>query len=233
MGDKSIDVDALITKLKELNDPSIPPWALLLIQSVCLVLSDAKDANSLANRVNELEDFKSVSTKVTKTLKQESDHLRERLELLERRVDNDEQRSRNQCLLIHGIPEDEDEDTNDVVVDVIKSKIGISDFSVGGVQNSHRLGPREKKRNTRSSVIKPRPIILRFVYYCDRQAVFRNKKRLKGKNISVSENLTKYRMSILNAAKTKYDKENVWTSGGNIIVKSGGEIKAISTMEEV
>ena len=98
MGENSYDVSSLIAKLKSLNDPTIPSWALLLIECVCSVLTDSKDAKSLANRLTELENFKAVSEGVTENLKVENDYLRGKLEYLERRVDNDEQRSRNQCL---------------------------------------------------------------------------------------------------------------------------------------
>ena len=47
--------------------------------------------------------------------------------------------------------------------------------------------------------------------YSIRKNVFQNKKKkkLKGKNISIKENVTGYRMSALNEARAKFEFKNV------------------------
>ena len=42
------------------------------------------------------------------------------------------------------------------------------------------------------------------------------KRKLKGKNISITENLTGYWMSVLNEAREKFGFKNVWTYDGQI-----------------
>ena len=50
-------------------------------------------------------------------LKNEVKYLNERVEAMDRSLDRDEQYSRRTCLLIHGVKENEKEDTGEVVID--------------------------------------------------------------------------------------------------------------------
>ena len=64
---------------------------------------------------------------------------------------------------------------------------------------THRIG---KKRDSSS---KPHPVIVKFMQYNIRENVFKSKKKkLKGKNISITENLIGNRMSVLNEAREKF-----------------------------
>ena len=62
-----------------------------------------------------------------------------------------------------------------------------------------------------------------FLRYMDRRHVFTNKKRLKGKNMSITESLTKIRMSALKEARNKFGYSNVWTADGKIMYKDEGQ----------
>ena len=56
--------------------------------------------------------------------------------------------------------------------------------------------------------------------------IFDNKKKLKGKKITIMETLTFARMKKLNKARERYNFKNVWTSDGKILYKDGsGKIK--------
>ena len=70
---------------------------------------------------------------------------------------------------------------------------------------------------------KSRPIIIKFVRYNTRCRVFKNKKKLKGKSISVTESLTKKHMEALNKAREDHGFENVWSSEGKILYKDVSE----------
>ena len=72
---------------------------------------------------------------------------------------------------------------------------------------------------------KTRPIIVKFVRYNDRNRVFRNKKKLNGQKISITESLTKIGMDKLRQAKETYGFTNVWTSNGKILIKSDSNVK--------
>ena len=60
----------------------------------------------------------------------------------------------------------------------------------------------------------------------DRRRVFTNKKRLKGKNISITESLTKIRMSALKEARNKFGYSSAWTADGKTMYKDEGDTKA-------
>ena len=61
----------------------------------------------------------------------------------------------------------------------------------------------------------------------DRRHVLNNKKRLKGKNISITKSLTKIRMSALKETRHKFGYSNVWTVDGRIMDTDDGNTKAI------
>ena len=70
----------------------------------------------------------------------------------------------------------------------------------------HRIGEPKKTKG------KTRPTIVKFIRYNNQNRVFRNKKKLKGQKISMTETLTKTRMDKLKQAKETYGFTNVWTN---------------------
>ena len=79
---------------------------------------------------------------------------------------------------------------------------------------SHRLGNRKLDKN------KPRPIITKFSRYnvrVVRARIFKNKRKLKGKRISVKESLTKTRIEKLQKAREEHSFRNVWSNDGKIL----------------
>ena len=87
---------------------------------------------------------------------------------------------------MHGIKERRQEVIDELVIQAIKSEIDI-DIDVKDIDLTHWIGA--KTGNNR------RNIILKFVRYSERRKVFNSKKRLKGKNLSITEILTKLGMS--------------------------------------
>ena len=58
-------------------------------------------------------------------------------------------------------------------------------------------------------------------------------KKLKGKNISIAENLTGYRMNTLNEAREKFGFRNVWTYDGRILYKDSNNGKSENLTENL
>ena len=166
-------------------------------------------------------------------MQHENQRLNELVVKLEARVDDGEQRSRNGCLLVHGIEETDEEDTDTLVLDTFKNHLNLVNMELNHIQRSHRVGPKKSRRNTRTTKSTPRPIIVRFASYRERALVFRSKKRLKGKAVSISENLTQTRYHLLNAAKAKFGRENVWSSDGRIMTKLDNEYKVINSLDDL
>ena len=131
----------------------------------------------------------------------------------EEHLDSLEQYGRRNFLLLHGIPEEAGEDTTNIFIENAKS-LGVK-ISRQDISRSHRLG-----RPSRDGQAK-RPIIARFVRYSDRARVYAAKKGFKGQRKLITESLTATRVARLKRAIIRYKSENVWTTDGEIYVKSG------------
>ena len=114
------------------------------------------------------------------------------MEIIDRSLDCHEQYSRRNCLLIHGVKEKEKEDTDKVVIEFFEKEME-EKLSANDIDRSHRLG----KKQTGS---RPQPIIIKFTMYNVHNVIFRKKKILKGKAVSITENLTKKRLTEMKVA---------------------------------
>ena len=90
-------------------------------------------------------------------LQNEVSALNNKVATLEKEADDQEQYSRRNCLLLHGIDEDQDESTDVKVIN-----------SASDIDRSHRIG--------KKSSGKKRPIIIKFARYNCRRHVYHNKK---------------------------------------------------------
>ena len=80
------------------------------------------------------------------------------------------------------------------------------------IDRSRRLGKPKSSKNA-----KPRPIIVTFVRHSTRNGIYRNKEKLKGTGISVTESLTARRINMLEKAREKHTFNNVWSQDGKIM----------------
>ena len=152
--------------------------------------------------------FKKIDVKKTKLLKtcQKTSEMAQRIGKLENLPDRQEQYSRRKCLLLHGIAEANDENTDDFVLKTINEKLDV-DITENEIDRSHRIG-REKNGQI------PRPIIVKLTRYNTRKKVFVSKRKLKGTGVSITEYLTSKGMEQLNKAREEHGFTNVWTTHG-------------------
>ena len=101
-------------------------------------------------------------------------NLTETVAELVKQADNQEQYSRRNCLLVHGLFETTLENTDDLVITMFKNNMDIEIFS-DDIDRSHRIGKQKDDPNT------VRPVIVKFARYNDRNKIFRNKKTIKRK----------------------------------------------------
>ena len=94
---------------------------------------------------------------------------------------------------MHGVEEQEQENTDNIVLNVIKEHLDI-ELLVKDGDRSHRIG----KSNSKS---KYSPIIVKFISYSDHREIFNNKKWLKDTGVSITESLTTGRMWQLKIAR--------------------------------
>ena len=172
----------------------------------------AESVKFMTSKFDELEKDRKEKEKIINNLKGEVSYLSEKLGKLEESIDAQQQYSRRNCLLLHGIEETKGEDTDDLVLEVLNDDMGLN-ISKTALDRSHRIGnPKTKKKS--------RPIIVKFVRYYDRRDVFVNKKCLKGKGKSITESLTAFRMQKLKNARDEHGFFNVWTVDGKIMFKN-------------
>ena len=161
-------------------------------------------------KFDKYEEERNKKDEIIEELKTENANLKEHLKDVEQNVDRQEQYSRRNCLLIHGIKEERNENTDDIVVKFIQDDLQ-EEINFEDLDRTHRIG---KVNNEKS-----RPIIVKFARYNVRKKIFHNKRKLKGKNTSITESLTMLRVKKLNDARDLYDRNNVWTYDGRIMVK--------------
>ena len=226
-------MDQILQNFEKLDKTNIPPWAILLMEGMQLMFTSLKALNELAVKVEALESYKAVNNTVTENLLNENKKLRDKIEVLESKVDDQEQRSRNYCLVLHGVEEKEGENTDELVINTMVNDLGIAGFSLNNIQRSHRMGPRINARNTRNNRVKPRPVIFRLSDFRIRKEIFKNKRKLKGKGVSITENLTHRRLNLLKLAQTKYGFDKVWTMEGRVTYKDGNNFVIIDSENDL
>ena len=97
---------------------------------------------------------------------------------------------------IHGIPENKNENTDVLAMEVIDTKMDIK-ITQNDIDRKHRI----QKRKTNSKL---RPVINKFVRYNDRKKVFSSKKLLRDSDVSVTKSLTSFRMKKVNDTRKTF-----------------------------
>ena len=112
---------------------------------------------------------------------------------MEAQVYQQAQYSHRNCLLFHEIKEEKGEGTDSIIINAVKEEIDI-EILPNDLDRSHRIGnSKTKKREI--------PIIVKLVRYNLIHNIFKNKKLLKGKGVSITKSLTKDRMAKLNKGR--------------------------------
>ena len=98
--------------------------------------------------------------------------MNERIEELENKIDRQEQYSRQHCILIRGIAENKQENTDQQAIDFINENLDIKIDEID-IDRFHRIGLYDKTKKL------ARPIIVKFPRYNVRGRVFREKRKVK------------------------------------------------------
>ena len=126
-----------------------------------------KTVNFICEKCDEYERDRAEKEKIINGLQKNVNDMSAAIESLKGCLDRQEQYSRRNCLLIHGLPESENENTDELVIDAIKEKMG-EEIEKNEIDRSHRIG--SPKNNGKS-----RPIIIKFLRYNTRCKIFKNK----------------------------------------------------------
>ena len=99
----------------------------------------------MTSKFDELEKDRKEKEKIINNLKGEVSYLSEKLGKLEESIDAQQQYSRRNCLLLHGIEETKGEDTDDLVLEVLNDDMGLN-ISKTALDRFHRIGNRKTKK---------------------------------------------------------------------------------------
>ena len=183
-------------------------------------LTESLDA--LSKKIDELEtEIKNKDEKI-QLLQNRVEILEEEKESQGNEIDDLEQYSRWNCLLLHDVVETNAECRDDIIIKTCAEELGI-DVKQEDLDRSQRLG--KVKRNGS----KPRPIMVKFAHHAVRNKVFSNKKKLKGKKLLITESCIVYRMKLLDEARQKYGVRHIWTYDSRVMYKENNEISVYTT----
>ena len=161
-----------------------------------------------------------------------NDDLKIEMKDIGTRLDDLEQYSRRNCLILNGAEEKHDEIVDDVVLKVLNTKMEAG-ISIQDIQRAHRLGKRLSENSFSERDKKSRPIIIKFASYRKRQEVFRHKKKLKGSGLVIAENLTKKRQLLFNRVKEIVGLRNCWTNDGRIMASLNETLFTVTREEDL
>lgn len=103
-----------------------------------------------------------------------------------------EDRSRRNNVVFFNIEEEADENCDTIVLDLLKSRGFFGADYTLELDRAHRLG----KKRPESDNNRPRPIIVRFVFFKDKDLVIKKSKLLKGSDVVVREDYSKLTLQI-------------------------------------
>ena len=127
-------------------------------------------------------------------------------------LNSQEQYSRRNCLRFFGIPEKDKEDTDNEIISLVSSALGVN-LGKADIERSHRLRPQLPSDSKRDSC----PIIVKFVSYRKRSEVLGQRRKLAGSRRSIQEDLTRDNAKLLKATRDHPKVKAAWTRDGRII----------------
>lgn len=155
--------------------------------------------------------------KVNKELDTLRRSMKDMVEQVAEKTDDLEQYQRRNNLRILGLKETRGEDTDKLVVELCRDKLGVA-LSENSLCRTHRVGKKPDAAVTvEGGKELSRPIIVRFTSYRDRRAIYGMKKKLKGTGITIREDMTTRRVKIWKTAVERFGLRNTWTQDGRVL----------------
>ena len=177
-----------------------------VIEVITKAVSDAI-MDSVTQRVYESIDLDMQSRmKVVQDLERSIGDLENKLTKVTNELKEQELYSRRNCLRIYGMAESSNEDTDDIVLELVKEKLEI-ELTSSDIDRSHRL---QVKRSEGSR--DPNPLLVKFTRYNMRDRVYRARSKLRGTKIFINEHLTKDRQILFSKVRSNQNVRKAWTS---------------------
>lgn len=136
---------------------------------------------------------------------------------MEQKVDNIEQKLKNNNIRLIGIKETDGEDVLTQVKNIFEKRLNIPVSNE--IAYAHRVGRKNKE--------KPRHIVVSFKDNNFKNTVYGKKKLLKGTFIVIKEDLSNGRWKLVQELAEIHGVKNVWTFNGAVFVRSGENVKKL------
>ena len=155
-----------------------------------------------------------TKTEKIKVLEKQIKKFEKELDCIKYAQEEQEQYSRRSCLLVHGVPEQTEENTDDVALKLFKSKPELN-IKETDIDRSHRI---TSKRHSSDNDTNPQPraLIVKFARYNIRQKVYAPKIKLKKTSIFIREHLTSARQGLTWETLKCTSISKAWTNDGRI-----------------
>ena len=233
-----------ILDLKDHSSASLseaPAWTKMLLEQISSVNEKVLDMTKelqlfkikMYQRVGQVESDVKLQQFQCQTMSLEVTSLRKELAEI-KPIDDLEQYSRRNCLILTGIKEageDETENADKVILDICRNKLQI-ELHRFILDRTHGLG-RKRIPRPDSEVPKPRPIVAKLIKYQDRDSVYKCKRKLKESELTTMKNLTKRRVDLFNEAREAVAMKNTWTFDGRIYAIYKGKRHNIKSKEDL
>ena len=179
-----------------------------------------KKIKSMAGTIEKQEamimDLQTENNQIKKeinNLNQSTSRHNDQLSGIDLKLNAEEQYSRRNCLRLFGCPEENKENTDTIVLEVVRETLQI-ELSIEDIERSHRVG---QKKETSQRGARPRGIIVKLKSYRKREEIIKNRRKLKGTKIVIVEDLTAKNQALLNEARKHSKVETAWSKDGRII----------------
>ena len=146
-----------------------------------------------------------------------------------------EQYSRRLNIRIYGISLNDNESYDETVVSLIKNKLGL-ECDQNDIESAHPLPSRSHPSTSHSSPTKQRTsFIVRFRKNQKRIEVLKNRRKLKGTGISITEDLTSLNSQLLTRLHNHDGIQSSWSWNGQVfaIARHSGKKFAIKPYSEI
>ena len=110
----------------------------------------------MSDKFDQFEKRRQEQKKVIEELRGEDFPLNEKLNAIAEQVNRQEQYSRQNCLLIHGATEGNQEKTDDSALEIFREKLEI-ELTQRDLDRTHRIGKNDNR------TYRPRPVIVKFI----------------------------------------------------------------------
>ena len=157
-------------------------------------------------------------------LKADAGEAKHMAEIATKAANDLEQYGRRNNIRIYGLVEPERESADqceEAALKVFNEKLGLR-VNKCDIEAAHRLGPRGR---TRPQGGQPyyRPVIVRFVSRKTAEAVLKDRRKLKGTPVVITEDLTAKNYRLLTLSKDHSRVDDAWSSRGSIYAKALGD----------